>query len=481
VSKTKGNFFITLKDSWILVVILSVASLFISFLIVKVNVIISPIIIFLIIGLLATGLIFKNYIWGFYGGLILTCIMFYLERILPFGIPYGVLCDLLFLLAFISLLFDPRQKDWRQYTTDPITIGYFIIFVYQILQVFNPNAVSLSGWLFSIRTLVFPLIMLTSFGIIGRLSGIKTLLKVWFLIASIAALYGIYQEFFDLTGFEWKWVNDEPSRYKAYFVVGHMRKFSFLSDPAAFGGFMAYSALAAFCLLFAPLSTAKKFALGFSFIIMVVSMLYSGTRTAYAMVAIGIIFFILITIRKKANFVIAFILVIGMLTIIFGPFYGRQANRLRSAFLPSNDASMEVRDVKRTQLQPYILSHPVGGGLNTTGSAGVKYSAGHHLAGGWDADSGYLKVALEQGWIGLSLLMVFLFMVMVKGIDNYFKLHDPMLQSINLTFIIPFFAVTVGTFTQSAIWYKPLFIFVIVTYSVVVSIKKLDDIKSMHL
>lgn len=456
-----------------LLLFLALASLGIAFSIARINILISPVIVFFVIGSAATIIIFSDYRWGFYGGLVLTSIMFYFERIFPFTFPYGVVCELLFVLGFVSLLFDPKQRQWREYLTHPISIGYLLIFGYQLFQIFNPNAVSLAGWLLSLRALVFPLIMITGLALAGNLSGIKMLVKIWLMIATAAAIYGIYQEIFGLTGFEMNWVTADPLRFGLYFILGHMRKFSFLSDPSSFGVFMAYSALAAFCLLFSPLSKERKLILGICMVLMIVSMLYSGTRTAFAMLVVGIVFFILISIRKKATFVVAFLLVMVVSLIMVGPFSGRYINRLRSAFKPSEDASMEVRDVKRILWQPYILSHPIGGGLNTTGSTGVKYSAGHPLAGGWDADSGYLKVALEQGWIGLSILMVFFSMVMVKGINNYFNLTNPMMQSFNLAFLVPLFAVSVGNFTQNAIYYKPLFIFVIVTYSVFIRIGNL--------
>ncbi|MBL7872729.1 MAG: O-antigen ligase family protein [Cyclobacteriaceae bacterium] len=476
-NKPKTNIAVLLKDSWVLPCLLLVACVGIAFLVAKINIIISPLIILFTIGSAVVSLVFYDFRWGFYGGLILTSIMFYFERVVPFSVPYGVFCDLLFLVAFVAMVLDKKQRTWIEYSTHPITVGYFLLFVYQIFQVFNPNSVSLLGWLASLRSLIFPLILLTAFGIVASTKGIKMLISVWLAIATLAASYAIYQEIFGLTGFEMRWVSSDPIRYGLYFIIGHMRKFSFLSDPSAFGVFMAYSALASFSLMFAPLSTSKRLLLGISFILMFMSMLYSGTRTAYAMVFIGIVFFILISIRKKATFVATFLLVFAFVLIMFGPFYNRYVNRLRSAFRPSEDASMEVRDVKRIRWQPYIWDHPIGGGLNTTGSPGLKFSAGHELAGGWDPDSGYLKIALEQGWIGLALVMIFFLMVMIKGIDNYFNLRDPMMQSINLSFLIPFFAVSIANFTQNAILYKPLFLFVIITYAVLIHIQSLEKNK----
>jgi hypothetical protein len=203
---------------------------------------------------------------------------------------------------------------------------------------------------------------------------------------------------------------------------------------------------------------------------MFLSMSYSGTRTAMAMVAVGIAFFICMTLQNKKTIIAAGALVFLGAVVLLGPFYGGTVNRIRSTFSPSDDASMAVRDNKRVRLQEYVLSHPIGGGLATTGANGKKYSPGHYLAGGWDPDSGYLLTALEMGWIGLIIFQVFFFIVVYRGIQNYFVLDDPLLKTINLTYIVPFFALSVAHFTQDAMFQKPINIIVIVTYAVVIRI-----------
>ncbi len=460
---------------WLLGVLLTLSSLVISFSVARISLFIGPIIILVIIGVLFCVLIFKDYRWGFYGGIFATSVMFYFERLVPVSIPYGVLCESLFLLSFVSLLFNAKETQWKQHLKNPITIGYLLIFLYHLFQVFNPNQVSITGWLFSLRSLHFLFILFVSFAAIGTKEGLRFLVLTWLSIASAAAFYAIYQEIFGMTGFEMYWVTSDSLRYGLYFILGHMRKFSFLSDPAAFGVFMAYSILAIFSLFSSPISWRYKGILFIAMTAMILAMLYSGTRTAYAMVAIGLIFFALISLRKKTTFIFSFSIIMVFLFVMFGPFYNRYVNRLRTAFKPSQDASMEVRDVKRIKWQSYILDHPIGGGLNTTGSPGVKYSAGHELAGGWDPDSGFLKLALEQGWIGFLMLIIFLFFVMYKGIHNYFQLKDPMLQAYNLTFIVPLLGVTIANYTQNAILYKPIYIFVIITFAVVSSIRDLDS------
>jgi len=135
---------------------------------------------------------------------------------------------------------------------------------------------------------------------------------------------------------------------------------------------------------------------------------------------------------------------------------------------------MEVRDVKRIRLQTYVRSHPIGGGIFTTGLAGLRLSSGHELATGWDADSGYLQTALETGWIGLALELLFFFSIMVIGINNYYGVNDPKVAMINLVFLTSFFAVTVAQYTQNCMPYKPLFVLSIATYAILIKLKEFE-------
>ncbi len=106
----------------------------------------------------------------------------------------------------------------------------------------------------------------------------------------------------------------------------------------------------------------------------------------------------------------------------------------------------------------------------------MKLSAGHELAGNWDADSGYLQTALETGWIGLILEMLFIFTVMYVGITNFYALRDPKIILINLVFLVPFFAITIGQFTQNCMPYKPLFAIGVGTYALFVRLKDFETI-----
>jgi hypothetical protein len=225
----------------------------------------------------------------------------------------------------------------------------------------------------------------------------------------------------------------------------------------------------------------KRIGFGILMIGMLVSMSYSGTRTAMAMVLVGVAFFLIMTILNKETLIGSVMIVVLGAGLLFGPFYGGTMSRIRSTLNPSADPSMSVRDTKRVRLQEYIITHPIGGGLYTVGNNGAKYAPGHPLAGPWDPDSGYLLIALETGWIGLLIFQTLFFFTMYRGIQGYFAMDDPLLRTYMLAYITPFLAVSVAHFTQDAMFMKPVNLLVYATYAMVIKIpsfqKKLSPVE----
>jgi putative inorganic carbon (hco3(-)) transporter len=418
--------------------------------------------------------VLKDYRVGFYFLFAMGMYMSYLDRLLHIPIPLGIVYDALAAIVFIALfIYDKDKRDWTLFK-NPVTICFIIITAYQLLQFFNPNAVSHVAWLVTLRNNVSFLLYVVCFQMLATVKDLGRLTVTWMIMATIVALYGMYQEYFGLTDFEWEWMNSAPGRLDLYLIWGKLRKFSMLSDPSAFGLFMAASCLACIVLAMGPFKGTYRILLGVLGLIMFISMSYSGTRTAMAMVAVGIAFFIVMTLQNKKTILAAMALVFVLVVVLVGPFYGGTVNRIRSTFNPSDDASMAVRDNKRIRLQEYVLTHPIGGGLATTGQVGKKYSPGHYLSAGWDPDSGYLLTALEMGWIGLIIFQVFFFIVVLRGIKNYFALKDPLLKTLNLAYTVPFLALSVAHFTQDAMFQKPINLIVIVTYAVVVKIPSFE-------
>ena len=116
---------------------------------------------------------------------------------------------------------------------------------------------------------------------------------------------------------------------------------------------------------------------------------------------------------------------------------------------------MNVRDLTRARVQPYIREHAFGGGFNTTGALGLQYEPDHPLAGKWDPDSGYLKTALERGWVGLLIQLGFYATILITGVNFYFKTSDPVARITSCAYLCGFFALTVANYAQDSLDQKP--------------------------
>jgi cell division protein FtsW (lipid II flippase) len=190
-------------------------------------------------------------------------------------------------------------------------------------------------------------------------------------------------------------------------------------------------------------------------IICLMGLAFSGTRTAYLAFAAGAAFYLLITINKRTTKILGMILLLSFGFIMFVPIYSNPTlNRIKSAFDLDNEASLNVRDENRKSIQPYLHSHPFGGGPGTTSGSGMKYNPNHILAG-FETDSGYLKIATELGWIALILLLMQYFLIIKEGLQIYFKTNKKEIKILILGCLVCIFTFVVAQYAQVAVGQIP--------------------------
>lgn len=402
--------------------------------------------------------------------------LFLIGRLLPVRLPVGIGLEVLEIALLIGVLFVEfkREKvDWSPFN-NPITYIFLVLEVYNVLQFFNPNATSLAGWFVSTRGIVFDLI---SYFIIVKvfssLAIIKKFTKLWLFLSLLAALYAGYQEIFGYSDFEWRDIYSTPGAIDLIDNWGILRKFSFLADVASFGILMAISGVFCSVLALGPYRASIRLALVISALIMFVGMSFSGTRTATVIVPMGFLMYAIMNINKMSTLIMVLVFIMGMLVVLFGPFHGGIITRIRTAFEPGKDASMNVREYNRKRIQPYIHSHPIGGGVNTTDIEGERLSPGHPLAG-FATDNGYLKTALTIGWIGLIILMTFYFMIIVTGIRNFYRAKDPEIKSLYAAYICFFFALLIANYPQKAMGQKPTALILFAIYTIMPNMIRFD-------
>jgi len=462
-----------LKETVIFVTLLS-TSIGLSFLISKNGVFAGVVSVVLVI---LAGLFVKTVIdlrFGFFLMITYGYFLFLLDRLFPLPIPYGTGIEIIQCVMLVTILTQGRDIISWSLFRNPVTYWLLITEAYNVLQVFNPSAVSMSGWVYSTRGIIFTLILYFIVTIVfSDFTIVKRFTKFWLALALLAGIYGIYQEIFGYSDFEWRSIYSNPQTYGLIAMFTGIRKFSFLSDVSAFGMLMAFAGIFCCVLALGPYKIRIRVILVVSAILMLVGMTYSGTRTATAMVPIGIVFYALLSINTVRTWIFLSVCVTILGGILYGPFYSGPMRRLKSAFAPNEDSSMQVRDKNRLNIQPYIHSHPIGGGVFTTGDIGHVYSPGHFLAG-FQADSGYLKTALERGWIGLILLLILYFVIMKEGLTNYYRSQDPEIRIFYAAYLCAFFSLSIANFTSYSMTQKPIGLIVISIYALMPNMIKFE-------
>jgi len=382
-------------------------------------------------------------------GIIILLIAAYLVMwIIRMGVnfPLGTMMDALQMLLLLGFFI--RQKtnpDWS-FIKSPISKIILIWVVYNLLEVFNSNFFC---WLYTVRTVaVITLLYFVFVYQIRSVKFIRTILKVWIALAFFAAAYAFKQEYFDFFAFEQAQLTS-PLMVSLLFVGGIWRKFSIFSDPVTFAYNMAISSLLCVCLLAGTFKTWKKVTMLLLALFFLLNMLYSGTRGAYVLVPAALVLIAVLNYSRKVLVLsIAAGILIAILVVI--PTSNPTINRFQTAFKPSVDASYNVRQSNQKLIQPFILTHPFGGGLGATGVWGMRFAPDSFLAH-FPPDSGYVRVAVELGSVGLLLICILMFVILKTGVKNYFLIRNPELKAYCLAATTIVFALNIGNFPQEAI------------------------------
>ena len=397
----------------------------------------------------------------------------YVSEFLPGEVPIGTLLDAITYLLILGYFIKQKSENDWSYFKNPISALIVIWLVYNLLQAINPAAASVLAWVYTVRTVGFIMLMYFVFVYhIRSVDFIKYLLKLWLALDVIAAISAFQQENFGFLSFERKWLYSDPQRVSLLFIDGHMRKFAIFSDPVTFSYNMVIGALLCIALIMGNITLRKKIILGCLAAFFLYVMLYSGTRAAYVLLPASLIILAVLNFNRK---VLIFSIMAGLMLVflIFAPISNPLIKRFQTAFKPSDDPSYNVRAENQKRIKPFILAHPFGGGLGSVGVWGRRFSPNSMLAK-FPPDSGYVRVAVEMGWVGLLLFCTLFFVVLRNGINNFFLIKDPQLKNYCMAMILVIFAFNIGNFPQQAIVQYPSNIIFYLAIAIIVACKRLD-------
>ncbi|MBS1516400.1 MAG: O-antigen ligase family protein [Bacteroidetes bacterium] len=406
--------------------------------------------------------------------LALSFVFLGVKRILD-DVPLGILMDVMIVIMLFGLFIKQvNERNWS-FAKNPISKIILVWILYNLLEGINPWAESRLAWLYTVRgfagfTIMYFLLMYA----IDSKKFIFWLIKLWLLFMTFAMIYGYNQEFLGLLPFEMNWIMAEPGRYLLLFQAGKFRMFSFFSDPLVYGFSMSFTGMLCFILAGGPFRLYKKIFLYTLGCLMIYGMLFSGTRAAFILPPAGFLFYTIVKFKKNVMIIGVLLLFIVMI-LLNVPSSNPNIVRLQSAFKPNDDPSYQVRVRNQAFIQPYIQTHPMGGGLGSVGEWGKKFSPWSPLAN-FPPDSGYVRIAVEMGWIGLFLFCLLLFIVFKEGIKDYLRIRDPMLKTISLGMLTVVYSLTLANFPQEAIGQYPINYLFFVAIAIINKCREFDSV-----
>jgi putative inorganic carbon (hco3(-)) transporter len=446
--------------SFILMLLLPLLAIGCTFLIVKAGHI--PPAIFAI-GVIGMAIVIFSIVYpefGLYMCIIIPYFIFDGIRFFNTDAPVGVAIDVMVWITFIGVVIRMRAKHipfWRD-CNNAIVFMYLLLQAYYLFQYVNPNGGTVELFVaYMKRNFSIFLFLYCALQILRDIKSIRRFFYIWLALSFLAGAYACWEEWVGMPKFELDYIMADPLREALSSLDnGNYRKSSFLSGCTDFGLSMTGTIIMTI-VFYLKLKTTrlKKVFLLFSTIIMTIGMAYSGTRTATFMLVLEVFLFILMTINERRTLIFSMVCAVIGVFVLFAPIYGNGTiNRLRSTFQLSTDESLQVRDVNRHSIQPYIYSHPIGGGIGTTGVLNYPKNIGHPLAG-FPTDSGLLQIVLEQGWIGLILACLTYFIILKQSVQSYYRTRNPEFKVMYLAITGCIFGFVFAQYAQVAIGQVP--------------------------
>ena len=370
-------------------------------------------------------------LWNTQTGIFIMILFAYflsvINRLLP-SIPMGIAIDAMIVLMLMGMLYRCYdRRDWSPFRS-PVSIAYALWGAMNLLEFVNPVAASRAAWFYVIRpALGYMMLYFLTYGMLTKKSQLYTLLFFLLAVNLSSALWGIYQYFFGY--FDWEMAHViRADAVHLVFNDGRWRSFGSLGTPAQYGILMAYTGSMAWMMLTGFTRGGKKYFLVLCGGCCFAAMLYSGTRSSFVIPGIFYFVWVILSRNKKmyASLVVAALAVAVLANV---PTNNYQLQRMQTIFKASEDKSYQTRARNRAMITPWILRHPIGGGLGSTGVWGMRFSPGTFLAN-FPPDSGLVRVAVELGWVGLLIFLNLYLGVIIRAFLAYWRMKNPQYKCI---------------------------------------------------
>lgn len=351
-----------------------------------------------------------------------------LARFISNTIPFGLTIDAFLLLIWIIILLRSHEGlDWSL-SNNLLTWSIVAWTIYNILELANPEALSVMAWFYAVRALaLYPVLLIPLiFYLYNQKKDYYVFINIWFISGILSGLYGLKQFLFGVNKWEQAWL--DAGAGLQHVLWGKLRVFSFLSDAAVFGAFQAHIGTTALIFAVGEPQLKKRMYYLITSIVCFTGMVISGTRGAIAVPIAGLFVFLLLSKNYKilsigfiAGSIVLYTLAFTMKLNRFAP-----VARMRSAF-NSKDESLMVRKENRAILNDYMKDKPFGGGVGSAGFWGERFTPGTFLAS-FQTDGAYVRIYAEEGIVGLYLYLFLYGLIFFKMVWIVWHTKDPVLS-----------------------------------------------------
>jgi hypothetical protein len=352
---------------------------------------------------------------GFTFTLFLNFLIMGLTRYFP--VKLGYMMDITLITIYIALFFHYFDKKLNlQPVRNDLTYLALAWFLYIVLELFNPEAISTTAWFASMRgiglymILTIPLVQL----LYSEPRHLDKFLKIWGIFSILAAIKAWIQLNIGLDPWEQRWMDETGA--VTHLLWSNLRAFSFYTDAGQFGAAQAQIGIVALILFFHEKLLKQRLFWLACLIAGIYGMTSSGTRGAiFVPFAGGALYLIL---RKDIK-----VIIIGVIALIMVYSFFRyttignssyQIFRMRTAFTPEDDASFQVRLKNQAIFDNYLKTRPFGGGIGHAGGRAITYTGVTFLSS-IATDSWFVLIWAECGIIGLYLHLFILGWFVGKG------------------------------------------------------------------
>jgi len=392
------------------------------------------------------------------------------------GAPFGLAVDIFLLLTYVALFFKYFYStiNWSLAKND-LTFAALIWYAYTVLELFNPEAISISLWFYFMRgtAMYMVLTVVIVFLLLDKIKYLKYFLYVWCTFEILGSIKAIMQLTIGLDPFEQYWL-DTVGR-STHLLFGELRAFSFFSDAGQFGASQAHTAMVAAIIALTTKNVKDRVFFIITAAFCFYGMFNSGTRGIWG-VLFGATFLFLILNRNYKAFIIGLILASSVFVFFKYTYLANNIyfiNRMRTAFDPKN-ASLIARLENQARLRPYLAVRPFGGGIGHAGVKAQQFTPNTFLAS-IATDSWYVQIWAEEGIVGLILHLSILLYIIFKGGYLIIRIRDHDLRYTMIALMAGIVGILVSSYGNGVYGQMPTSLLVYSSMAFIFMSPKLDD------